>query len=188
MDRAPKVELRPLVAEDRDRLRAWRNLPAVRRWMFTDHEIGEVEHGRWFAKVLAEPTARHWIISADGAPVGLIHLHDIDAAASRGTWGFYIADEHMRGKGIGAAAHYAVIDKAFGDFGLHKLWSETVADNKAVITLHESFGFTREAVFRDHLRKDGGWIDVIGFGLLAEDWAARREAVRDQLLARGFAV
>jgi len=188
MDRAPKVELRPLAMEDRDRLRAWRNLPAVRRWMFTDHEIGEAEHAAWFAKTMAEPRPRHWIIVADGEPVGLIHLYDIDPVARRGTWGFYVADERMRGKGIGAAAHYAVIDKAFGEFDLHKLWSETVADNKAVIALHETFGFTREAVFREHMQKDGRWIDVLGFGLLAGDWAARRGAVRDQLTARGFEV
>jgi hypothetical protein len=36
--------------------------------------------------------------------------------------------------------------------------------------------------------KNGEPVDVIGLGLLAEDWAARRGDMADRLRARGFAV
>jgi RimJ/RimL family protein N-acetyltransferase len=60
--------------------------------------------------------------------------------------------------------------------------------NEPVWKLHEGFGFTREALFRAHVVKDGAPADVVGLGLLAADWTARREASRERLRSRGFEV
>jgi hypothetical protein len=49
-------------------------------------------------------------------------------------------------------------------------------------------GFEREALFRRHVIKNGERVDVIGLGLLAEDWSARRGDMAERLRARGFAV
>ena len=37
------VRLRYLTADDSDRLLAWRNLPEVARWMYSDHEISRAD-------------------------------------------------------------------------------------------------------------------------------------------------
>ena len=54
--------------------------------------------------------------------------------------------------------------------------------------MHESFGFQREALYRDHVWKDGRGHDVVGLGLLAADWARLRPASVERLQARGFAI
>ena len=74
----------------------------------------------------------------------------------------------------------------FGELGLNKLWCEVLIDNEPVWRLHEGFGFQREALFRQHVRKDGLPADVVGLGLLKSDWAATREASRARLTSRGF--
>lgn len=170
-----RVNLRAIVEEDRDRLRSWRNEPDVRRWMYTDHEIAQSEHAAWFTRLLAEPRPRHWIIEAETVPMGLVNLYDLDAVNGRGSWAYYIGEQSGRGRGLGAAVEYLAIERAFGEFALHKLWCEVLADNDAVVRLHESFGFTREALFRDHVVKYGRHTDVVGMGLLAREWADRRE-------------
>lgn len=185
MGQAPQVKLRPVVMEDRDQLRAWRNQPDIRRWMYSDHEISEAEHQAWFDRLIGEARPRHWIIAADGAPIGLVNLYDLQPAHRRGSWAYYIAEAGVRGKGLGAAVEYMTLETAFGAFGLHKLWCEVLVDNEPVVRLHESFGFRREALFRDHVCKQGRWIDVVGLGLLAEDWASRREDCRLRLEAKG---
>ena len=43
MSPAPTVAMRPLAAGDRDRLLAWRNLPEIARWMYSDHAISPEE-------------------------------------------------------------------------------------------------------------------------------------------------
>ena len=186
MSQAVRVNLRPALPEDRDRLRAWRNLPEIARWMYSDHEISAEEHARWFAAALADQGRRYWIIEMGGRPVGLANLYDIDPVMGRASWAYYLADPEARGQGVGAYVEYWVIEHVFGELGLSKLWCEVLIDNAPVWKLHESFGFQREATYRAHVRKAGVATDVLGLGLLAEDWAARREASRARLKSRGF--
>ena len=75
----------------------------------------------------------------------------------------------------------------FSALGLHKLWCEVLEENEPVWRLHESFGFKREAHFRDHVLKAGRFQDVIGLGLLVGDWAQVRDACAGRLEAKGFA-
>jgi RimJ/RimL family protein N-acetyltransferase len=79
-----------------------------------------------------------------------------------------------------------VIEHVFGELGLNKLWCEVLIGNEAVWRLHEGFGFQREALFRQQVRKDGAPADVVGLGLLKSDWAVARAASRDRLVSRGF--
>jgi UDP-4-amino-4,6-dideoxy-N-acetyl-beta-L-altrosamine N-acetyltransferase len=183
---APQVVLRPVEAADQDRLLVWRNLPEIARWMYSDHAIAPQEHAQWFAGALADPRRRYWVIEADGLPVGLANLYDLAAEHRRTAWAYYLADPSTRGQGIGAFVEYWVIEHVFGALALNKLWCEVLIGNEAVWRLHEGFGFQREALFRQHVLKNGELTDVVGLGLLASDWAATREASRARLMSRGF--
>jgi UDP-4-amino-4,6-dideoxy-N-acetyl-beta-L-altrosamine N-acetyltransferase len=185
---APKVRLRPLAEGDRDRLLAWRNQPEVARWMYSDHVIAPDEHARWFTAALADPRRRYWVIEADGTPVGLANLYDLAREHRRTSWAYYLADPSTRGQGIGAFVEFWVLDHVFGELKLNKLWCEVLIGNEPVWRLHEGFGFTREALFRAHVVKDGAPTDVVGLGMTAADGAAKREASAERLRARGFAV
>jgi UDP-4-amino-4,6-dideoxy-N-acetyl-beta-L-altrosamine N-acetyltransferase len=185
---APNVQLRALAAEDRDRLLAWRNEPEVARWMYSDHRISPQEHARWFEGALSDPRRRYWVIEADGTPVGLANLYDIAPEHRRCAWAYYLADPSTRGQGVGACVEFRVLEHVFGELGCNKLWCEVLIGNEPVWRLHEGFGFTREALFRQHVVKDGAPTDVVGLGMTAADWAARREASRERLRARGFEV
>jgi UDP-4-amino-4,6-dideoxy-N-acetyl-beta-L-altrosamine N-acetyltransferase len=183
---APHVNLRPLEDGDGPRLFIWRNLPEVARWMYSDHKISADEHDRWFVGALGDRRRRYWVIEADGTPVGLANLYDLAPEHGRTSWAYYLADASTRGQGIGAFVEYWVIEHVFGELALNKLWCEVLVGNEPVWRLHEGFGFQREALFRQHVRKDGQPADVVGLGLLKSDWAATREASRARLASRGF--
>jgi UDP-4-amino-4,6-dideoxy-N-acetyl-beta-L-altrosamine N-acetyltransferase len=182
------VRLRRVEAADSPRLLAWRNSPEVAAYMYTDHRIGEAEHDRWFAAALAAEDRRYWIIEADGAPVGLANLARIDRTARRCEWAYYLGEPSTRGKGVGAQVEYMVLSHVFGTAALNKLWCEVLADNAGVLKLHERFGFTREALFRDHVLKAGRFCDVVGLGLLKRDWDAARPGIAARLEAMGVAL
>jgi UDP-4-amino-4,6-dideoxy-N-acetyl-beta-L-altrosamine N-acetyltransferase len=186
MSVAPAVTLRPAVEADSPRLLDWRNRPEVARWMYSDHVISAEEHARWFAAAMTDPRRRYWIIEADGEPVGLANLYDIDPTNRKTAWAYYLAEPSTRGQGIGAVVEYQMIEQVFGPLGLARLWCEVLADNEGVWKLHESFGFQREALFRQHVLKGGKPADVVGLGLLAEDWARVRPTSLARLRARGF--
>ncbi len=181
-----EVRLRPVAEEDRDRLLAWRNSPQVAAFMYSDHLIAREEHDRWFDGLVDHPRRRDWIVLLDGAPVGLTSLVDIDKAQGRGTIARYLAEESARGLGVGGFTEFKVADHAFGTLGLRKLWSEVLATNQAALASHLASGFQREALFRAHVVKQGHPVDVIGLGLLAEDWRDQRPHARARLAAKGF--
>ena len=165
---------------------AWRSSPAVAAHMYTDHAIGDGEHARWLAAALTAEDRAYWIIEADDAPVGLANLARIDLVSRRCELGHYIADPAMRGRGVGAAAEYILLQQVFEGLNLNKLWCEVLAENEAAWRLHLAFGFQKEALFRDHVCKGGRFHDVVGLGVLARDWAAARPACEARLWARGI--
>ncbi len=185
---APRVELRPLRPDDKDRLLVWRNSPEVSGYMYTDHQISPAEHERWFAGVEGDARRAYWIIEMDSEPVGLANLYDIDRANSRCAWAYYLAEPSVRGRGIGGYVEYLMIETVFGAFGLGKLWCEVLISNRGVWRMHQKFGFQEEARLRRHIVKNGAPEDVMGLGLLREDWAEARPRIRQTLAAAGFAL
>lgn len=183
------VALRPLREEDSAQVLAWRNAPHVAAHMYTDHLVGADEHARWLAGVLAklwpEGDRRYWIILLDERPVGLANLVRIDAVNRRCDWAFYLGETDTRGRGVGACVEYLVLREVFGPMALNKLCCEVLVENEAVWTLHEGFGFRREAHYRDHVWKDGRFHDVFGLAMLAADWAETRGGIEARLVAKG---
>lgn len=180
------VRLRKVEHEDSARLLEWRNSPDVSAFMYTDHRIGQAEHDRWFAAALTAEDRRYWIIEMDGRPVGLANLTRIDPIVRRCDWAYYLADPSTRGRGVGAQVEYIVLRHVFETMNFNKLWCEVLKENEAVWKLHESFGFRREAEYREHVCKGGRFQDVVGLGMLKADWAAARPAVEARLREKGI--
>ena len=175
-----------MAAEDRDRVLAWRNAPHVAMHMYNEGEITPETHARWFAATLAAEDRRYWIIELDDVPVGVAALTYIDAGSRRAEWAYYLGEPSTRGRGVGSAVEFMVIDHVFGPLGLNKLACEVLVQNEAVWKLHQSFGFAREALYRDHVWKSGRFQDVVGLALLARDWPAARVAAEARLRAKGY--
>lgn len=184
----PKVELRPLEPADSERLYAWRNSPEVAAFMYTDHRITAEEHERWFAGLKGDPKRDYRMIEVDGVPSGPANFYDIDRVQGRASWAYYLADPSVRGKGVGGYVEFLMIERAFGELGLRKLWCEVLVTNEAVWKLHQKFGFRQEALLRAHVVKDRGPVDVMGLGLLAEEWPAVRPAMVERLKRLGYEV
>ena len=179
------VALRPLRADDANLVLGWRNAAEVATHMYTDHAVTADEHARWIAAVLDAEDRRYWIVTMDEAPVGLANVVRIDRANRRCEWAYYLGDPATRGRGVGAAVEYMVLREVFGPMALNKLVCEVFVENEAVWSLHESFGFTREAHFRDHVFKGGRYRDVYGLAMLAADWARVRPGIEARLRERG---
>lgn len=180
------IRLRDVREDDRERLLAWRNSPDVAAFMYSDHKISQHEHDHWFDVVRHDARRRYWIIEVDGEPVGLANLADIDMTHRRCAWAYYLASPKVRGLGVGSFVEFQVIEHVFTDLGLNKLWCEVLVSNEAVWRLHELYGFQREALYREHVMKNGHEVDVVGLGLLASDWAQRREAMAQRLRDKGY--
>jgi len=175
------VELRPVEALDRERLLAWRNDPSVSGFMYDDHVISDDEHDLWFIQLLKQDRQRGWTIQLDGKPVGAAFISAVDRRHQNAMWAFYLADESVRGRGVGKAVEVFVLQEAFEQMDLHKLSCEVLGFNSDVIAMHESFGFKHEGVFREDKWKNGGWQDVHRLAMLRDDWRALRTGILARL-------
>ena len=166
----PKVELRPVRAEDSDRLLAWRNSPEVARWMFTDHQITPEEHARWFAGLRADESRADWVIELNGEPVGLASLYAIDGEEGSGATASYLADPATRSRGVGTEVEALLITAAFGQLGLSRLWCEVLASNAAGLRMHEKLGYREGPGPRRQVEKNGEMVEAVRLELSAADW------------------
>jgi UDP-4-amino-4,6-dideoxy-N-acetyl-beta-L-altrosamine N-acetyltransferase len=173
-----KVDLRPLGLDDMVRVLVWRNLPEVATYMYTDHRITDAEHARWFAGAMNDVTKRYWIVELDGEPVGLANLYDVSTLQKRAYWAFYLADDRVRGKGVGAATERWVLRHVFLDLELDKLCCEVLASNDGVVKMHQRYGFRIDGVLRRHVIKAGERVDVVTMSLLRDEWTDRSPTER----------
>ncbi len=180
------MHLRELSVEDREKVRAWRNDPGIRKYMYTDHEITVEEHGAWFARTLKDPTCKYWIIVCDAQDAGVLCLFNIDLKNRHCFWGFYAVGAVVRGKGVGNFAEFSVLRYVFEELKLQKLCCEVLAFNQAVINMHKKFGFMQEGLFRRHILKRDQFVDVVSLAILQEEWNARKQELELRLRAKGI--
>lgn len=91
------LSLRPADASDAERLLAWRNHEANRRWSFDSSPIPREDHLRWFDRAIADPARILLVGEHDGEGVGVLRY---DLAGEVATVSVYLAPEH-HGRGIG---------------------------------------------------------------------------------------
>lgn len=182
MDAADFGQLRPMVDKDLEQVLAWRNHPSIRAHMYTQHEITFDEHRGWWERVKDTRKVALFIYERAGQPLGYVAFSEIARGPDTATWGFYTAPDAP--KGIGSLMSLAAMDMAFGALALRKLSAEAIGRNTASLRLHESFGFQREGLFRDHVLIGDALDDVIRLALFARDWVALRPTKLQSLTER----
>jgi UDP-4-amino-4,6-dideoxy-N-acetyl-beta-L-altrosamine N-acetyltransferase len=177
------IDLRDLVEADAEHLFRWRRDPDVNRWMCDSPPQTLEAWSQWVRDCRVDADRRGWIVTRGGAPVGFLTLTGLSGTHRRAEWGWYIGDADARGRGVGRAAQALGLDRAFEELGLEKVWAEVLADNDAALKAQAAAGFQREGYLRNHALNDGGFRDVALLAILAHEWRARRDQVRQQLAA-----
>jgi UDP-4-amino-4,6-dideoxy-N-acetyl-beta-L-altrosamine N-acetyltransferase len=159
--------VRVLSEEDLPMVLAWRNHPAVRSYMLTQHEISLDEHRNWFARVKEDKT-RQQLIVLDGAdPLGFVQFNPV-CQGGTAVWGFYARPGAP--KGSGSKLGQAALAYAFKDLGLHKVCGQAIESNAGSIAFHQKLGFAEEGRLREQQSIGDRYHTLFCFGLLAKDW------------------
>lgn len=158
---------RDMTEADLEMVLRWRNHPEVRRYMYTTHEISPEEHAHWYRRAAVDPKKHLLIYEGNNEPLGFVNITEIneDGIAE---WGFYVSPDAA--KGTGKNLGNVALSYAFKTLRLHKLCGQALDSNERSIRFHEQLGFQREGLLR-HQHFDGhNYIDVICFGLLANEY------------------
>jgi len=183
LDLVQAIELKSfaeLAPETSERILAIRNEPEVRKNMYTDQEIGSNEHRAWMQRTIGRNDAKMFAVLLGDQVVGAIGLTSIVPVHRRAEWAFYVS-KTTQGKGLGSALEFKFLDWVFSDERLHKLNCEVLSFNGPVIALHKRFGFREEGIRRDHIFRDGQWIDAVLLGITADEWSDQQSTLRERL-------
>jgi RimJ/RimL family protein N-acetyltransferase len=109
----------------------------------------------------------------DRKVIGLVGLMCEDH--QQGLMGWALGVDH-RGKGYATEAARALIQFAFSELDLHRIYAQTSLVNTASWKVMEHIGMRKEAHFREAELRDGKWIDTLIYAILFDEWVAQSEA------------
>jgi RimJ/RimL family protein N-acetyltransferase len=173
-----RVALRPLVAADADGPYVeWFNDAEVSR--LNSHHVFPYTRDDALEYIAAAGGRRDALVLAielDGRHVGNISLQDIDPVARTAELAIVLGDRSVWGQGVGTEAAELLVAHGFSALNLHRIACGTVLANAGMRALAERLGMTEEGRRREAAWTDGAYHDVVEYGLLASEWAARAQS------------
>jgi ribosomal-protein-serine acetyltransferase len=159
------AELFAVIDANRDRLRPW---------MIWEPATKEVADTRaWIESCLASEFDMEGNgIYVDGALAGGIGL-SIDPIGNSASIGYWLGDTH-EGRGIVTRSCVRFFDFAFDELRLHRMSLTAAVDNVRSRAVALRLGMREEGVHRDAGRVPDGYLDLAWYGILEEEWRARR--------------
>lgn len=171
--------LRSLVKSDLDMVLEWRNADRIRHSMFTDDLISRDQHYAWF-EALGQSNDIYLVFEWQHEPVGISNFKAIDQGNQTGFWGFYLGKTGLP-RGMGVLLGYHSMEFAFGELGIRKLCSQVLVNNAVSLDFHKKMGFFEEGVLREHIKKEGKYLDVINMAQFNQGWKARKPIIIDAI-------
>lgn len=113
----------------------------------------------------------------DDALHGGLVLHSFAWKHRRCELGFWLVPS-ARGQGLARAAVECALTWAFDDLAIERMEMTTIPENAPTRRLAHALGFQEEGAQRLRNIERGVRVDIVLFGLLADDWQARTRVGR----------
>ncbi len=107
---------------------------------------------------------------ADRKHVGNVALQSIHPIYRSAELSLVIGERDAWGKGIGEEASRLIVRHGFAALGLHRVGCGTLADNEGMKRLALKLGMREEGRRRHAAWKRGAWIDIVEYGILADEF------------------
>ncbi|MBI1968886.1 GNAT family N-acetyltransferase [Candidatus Woesearchaeota archaeon] len=168
------VSLRPLELSDLEHIMGWINDPEiVGNFGWFGKPVSREEEQRYLERLIAGPD-KVYSAFAGGEYLGQVGLHELDGCNKQGRLSIIIGNKDNWGRGYAPQMIDALLDKAFNDLQLHKVWGVFLEQNtKAHHLFVEKCGFLVEGRLRKEYFRRGAYHDMIRIAMLEEEYWAR---------------
>jgi RimJ/RimL family protein N-acetyltransferase len=171
-----RLILRPFERSDLEDVLGYYSLPEVQRYL--DWKARDKSEAKTAFEAMrkqrrltrpGETLTLAIVRKSDGAVMGHAALRWTDATAAQGEIRFAVAPVYRR-HGYCSEAVRAVLDLAFNEFRLHRVFAVTAGDNEASARLLRALGMRLEAHYREHALFQGEWDEELHFAILSREW------------------
>lgn len=150
----------------------WINDPEIRYTLNFDYPISEIGTKKWLHGVAGNPTRRDFIacdVETD-KPIGYGGLLGIDIKNGKAESYMGIGEKNLHGKGVGFEIRKILLDYAFNELDLNKVYAYVWKENTPMIKLNEKVGFQIEGLLRQDILSHGEKRDRYIMGILKSEY------------------
>ena len=160
--------------ELQEKVRQWRNRDNIRKFMLTQHTISKEEHSQWIEDLMTRDDWKFWVVFFEGAPIGSVYLQNMNHKDLTSEWGFYIGEDVYKGRGLGKAIFFKLLNIFFDDMKFATLFTRILSDNTVALALYKKFKFReiKRSSFEDKR-------EAVLLGFSKEDWMNYRGLLED---------
>lgn len=170
------IGLRSLKEKDAPLMLEWMHDPDIQKWFQKNLMEMTLKDAISFCRNAGIPDEAvqgqciHWAIVDDTDEyLGTISLKQIDIQNMTAEYAISTRTK-AHGKGVAKAATKLLLEKAFTDYGLHKVYLNVLEDNYAAIHLYEQCGFKYEGLARAHVMINGEYKSLRWYGILKDEF------------------
>ena len=160
------LRLEPLAVEHVPFVMTWVNDREVTQYFAgLQDEVSEAEERRFVEALAASPDDRAFSIFDGDDYLGQCSINKIYWPARNGRV-FIALRRSAQGRGHGQAALARLMELAWNELELHKLWLIVRRDNHRAQSLYVGLGFEFEGVLRDEYCVGGRYLDMVRMAVL----------------------
>lgn len=164
-----EISLRRFTASDIPAKVRWINDPLNNEFLHYNIPLEEEKTAVWFEAIKDRADRYDAVIEADGVPVGLIGLLQIDNVSKKAEYYISMGEHDYKRKGIASKASSLIIEYAFDTLGLSKIYLNVDSENVAACKLYEKLGFLCEGEFKKDLWHRNRFVDRKRYAMIKNE-------------------
>lgn len=176
------IYLREIQRSDLKEINLWRNDKSLIDFLgspfrFINEEVDE----KWFDFYLTSRLNNIRLAICEATSdklVGVTYLLQIDWINRSGEYSIQIGKISSHSRGIGFQATMKILEHAFNDLNLNRVYLTVLEDNERAIKLYKKVGFIEEGKHRKAVFKNGRYFDFIQMAILADEYKAEDVKVK----------
>lgn len=155
------MKLRRLNLSDAPRMLEWMKDINTTHFLTIDTSNATITSAQEFIRASLEDTGNLHFAVTDNQDqyLGTISLKNIDKKAKKAEYAICLHPDAI-GQGVSHWATKAILQKAFHELNLHKVYLNVLSENERAVRFYEKFGFLFEGKFKKHVYINGHLCDL----------------------------
>lgn len=173
-----RIFLRPITLDDGSMIVKWRNTPSVREHCLNQKPITLESNEAFFHQYVDTGWYQQYIVEridedfgVVSYPIATVYLKDIDRINKRCELCVFTSDDQEWNTESQSIAVKLLLDKAFSELGMHKVYSYAFYKFMDEASLLKRAGFTTEAILKEEaVNAEGKYEDIVRFVITKKEW------------------
>lgn len=162
------IKLEPLSIKHLDYIMKWVNDPAVTGYFAgAQKKINKKEEKEYILNIIRSKNDRVFSVFDGKKYIGQTSINQIYWPARNGRL-FLVIVKKFQGKGYGKIIIKKILNHAFNELNLHKIYLIVRAENEKAIYLYHRCGFRQEGVLKEEYFVKGKYWDMMRMAILKD--------------------